>query len=61
MTRATIVAVIIVPPFSCGDVLRGYNGRNACLPPACPAYRQAGGRQGRQKQCKYPTYGRQAK
>ncbi len=51
MTRATVGAVAILSPFSCGDVLRGYNKTNVFLPsaypayPAYPAYWQAGGRQ----------------
>jgi hypothetical protein len=56
MTQATIGAVIIMSPFSCGDVLGGYNGRNACLPVGRV------GRAGRKNvNIKNPTYGRQAK
>ncbi|MBU2542668.1 hypothetical protein KJ785_03860 [Patescibacteria group bacterium] len=32
------------------------SGRGTCLPPACPAYRQAGGRQGRQVKPFHPPW-----
>jgi hypothetical protein len=42
MTRATVSAVAIVSPFSCGDVLRGYNGRNVKRPTTCSQQQTVG-------------------